>query len=811
MKRILLVTYVLFFVPFLCVAQNQDVFGAPQNIRTGTLSNGVTYYLASNSGKKGFADFALVLRDVANFGPLRKTLAEPQSFSALEPKDYFASKSVKYAPYGFIQRVEDAAVVRFNDVPVFDRKVSDCTLLMLFELMKTSPSAQAIIVCGDIDLQNSVEQLQILAMSVPAVPGQRKNVLIGKEEIPDPISIEQSGSLARITLNYTAPALSSEQKKGNLPVVSRSLASQLGFVLEKRIRDSFGREGIPFAGINTTIKDSFNTSGQECYSVSVSTSLQEGACAKALVEEAAASLATSGAGQTEFLEAKSRLRNKMLSEAGKTLIENKEYMQRCISAYMFGSILTSSGDICKYFDGRNLPLETELEIFNKYCSAMLSPFGKAQASEDFLEEAVDQTLIAPKTRKLRIESSMKDAVTGGEIWTLSNGLKVIYKKVQSQGFVNYCFAVKGGMLSVPGLQKGESAFVNDILQLYDNGGIRPRADVSQLRIEGFETTSNFEDFLISFANYAKERKHSEIDFEYFKSCESLRIKEWNKQNASIRDAMQDYISPKSQISSLRAIDNLTSSLPSRVEKMLYSSFSRAEDAVFVVVGDISSENLKDLILKYAGVLGSGHKAVNRDLAVNDYLPGWHSCSAAPQDHSIGSSQSSVNFLTKFPASFSMKNILAFQVACEILELKMGEAMASSDYFLGFDPVFFVNSPERISLFVSCSPCDVNGLPDSARHTGIYSVQGIIRQVMTTVSTHPLGKSDFDLAKSLVSCKLQTLSGDPSYLVWASCVKELEGKNILSGYQSHLESLSLEDVQEMLSMFDGAVKVEYINR
>lgn len=56
-------------------------------------------------------------------------------------------------------------------------------------------------------------------------------------------------------------------------------------------------------------------------------------------------------------------------------------------------------------------------------------------------------------------------MTGGRLWTFSNGMTVVYKKLDTKGTFNYGVLLRGGYYDVPGLQEGEGIFVSDMFKL----------------------------------------------------------------------------------------------------------------------------------------------------------------------------------------------------------------------------------------------------------------------------------------------------------------------------------------------------------
>ena len=138
---------------------------APE-ITVGRLPDGVSYYLVKNDDAPGLADFALVQgRRPDRNGPRRDLVSLPH-FHGRKPYEFLAGSGVRYGERGFIQHLRDATVFRFANVPVFNSDVSDSTLLMMFDIVRSSAYSQALVISGDIDLAAIKERIRILSMTV---------------------------------------------------------------------------------------------------------------------------------------------------------------------------------------------------------------------------------------------------------------------------------------------------------------------------------------------------------------------------------------------------------------------------------------------------------------------------------------------------------------------------------------------------------------------------------------------------------------------------------------------------------------------
>ncbi len=83
----------------------------------------------------------------------------------------------------------------------------------------------------------------------------------------------------------------------------------------------------------------------------------------------------------------------------------------------------------------------------------------------------DTSALWNEKNKVKMKSVSPEPVSGGEMWTFSNGMKVIYKKMPTSGRFSYSFMIKGGFSTVRDLRRGEGAFFSDMFGLCNIAGM----------------------------------------------------------------------------------------------------------------------------------------------------------------------------------------------------------------------------------------------------------------------------------------------------------------------------------------------------
>ncbi len=80
-------------------------------VTTGTLPNGISYYLVSNPAVKGRADFALVQEGITDIPATRQALTQLEHLS---PKEFLQRTGVPYTKNGYVDISKNARTFHFS-------------------------------------------------------------------------------------------------------------------------------------------------------------------------------------------------------------------------------------------------------------------------------------------------------------------------------------------------------------------------------------------------------------------------------------------------------------------------------------------------------------------------------------------------------------------------------------------------------------------------------------------------------------------------------------------------------------------------
>ncbi len=487
---------------------------AEKNIVSGTLENGIRYYLVTAPAKKGFADFALVRKGEI---PSEITSAQMQSlekFSGLSPERFLLRNGIGAPRQGFFEDRDGSTVFRFADVPMYNRSVADSTLLLSFALIAESPAPQTLIVAGDIDREDILRRMGLFSMLVPYLHREAvEDEYVWEPYISPSFSLQtlHNTDEALVSVSYFAPRTPRRYMDTAQPVIMDIFAREFEVLVRERLGARLSAGEIPYSSIDIDYQNSASSSGNVKYTISVGTDKDHIEAAMEAVSMTVSSLASFGVGKDDFDHARRTLRP-LLHRRARTVPSNREYTERCIRACLYGSSLASRGEEYRLYARKPSADTSGVAFFNRISASFLNPSANAdiryEAPLDTLDDlealfryrlnylkgsamtpapSVRDSLPAfQKTPKVKLRKEAVEPVTGGTAWTFSNGFRVFYNQVKGAETLQYSFVFPEGYASVGGLRQGEGGFFTDILSLYKVGGVRADVFRSALAARGIE-------------------------------------------------------------------------------------------------------------------------------------------------------------------------------------------------------------------------------------------------------------------------------------------------------------------------------------
>ena len=826
---------------------------APE-VNTGTFPNGISYYIVANTSSKGYANFALAQQGADDQDAARAALSSLPHFEKVPPYMFAASKGIGYSPYGYVKYAGTSSVYTFEDVPSFDSAALDSTLVMVFDMMRRFGGRQAIIVSGDVDTDRLKDRLYLLSLTVGAgnLPPEEDDYSWEPGAEPGICSRRiASGHLASMTVTYRTARTPRELLSTSHPLVVSMLAEELGHILRNRIANAFADAGIPLADMDCSYLDSSGSPSDEEYAFTLYVDEADLAAATSLFAGVLSNLDSEGVTMQELQDAKASFtaRSEKLLKAK---VSNAWYVDACVSSFLYGSAILSRRTAYDFLRGRKIAPLKDLELFNGFVSALLDPrrcltvsygvpsgnLDEASMRKAFLGSWVSAP-VAPAGRvslkdtlklsyagkkKVKLKAEAADPMTGGSLWTFSNGMKVLFRKTAGSE-LRYSWLLKGGCSEVPDIARGESAFIGDMLGLYRVAGMSGsdfryllglngikmdcKVSLSDMRIEGTAPTAKAELVLRSLLSLAHQRKPDSTAFDYYRRCERLRAEAFRMGSEGVNAVMDSLICPEFFYPSIKNTDCLSGELPGKADRYFSAQFLNSNDGVLFIEGDLDAEELKKLLCRYLGTFFTGNRYSLRPKVQYELRSGLTTYTVDRNLSQVGDGGTSANMEIALLKPFSMKTWCTFKIAVEALRCQLVNELAPLGNHVRISTQLQLLPAERLAVYINVMPCKAEGLPAGVEPADPYAALQAIRDAIGKVVGNGVGEGELKGYKESLSNEIANEIASPGFLMEVYLRRISEGKDMVSNYSSCLAGITSDDVASLLRDFGSAGKVEYI--
>lgn len=846
---------ILLFLPYFVPAQGLPKLPKASEITTGTLSNGIEYYLVTNPSSHGYADYALVQRQQPDSAKAREALLSLPRFADQKPYLFLAGRGVAYPGDGFVKTGKYSTTYRFEDVPVTDVATSDSTLMMIFDLCARSDREQAIIISGDISPEELKGKMSIFSMMIPQLspadslppyewrPGQELRFRSRRNS---------TAGVAGIRLHYRLPRTPQDRLNTVQMYVNDLLYGSLQEILSRRLKEAFRMDDLPFANLAFDYSDSSRGEGDEGFTISVNVRASELGEALGIIGRTLASVDLLGVTEDELRAAQGAWISGLERTALYTTRSNRSYTDQCISAYLYGTPLSSLSHEAEYFKGKDLSSGKQTEVFCGVASAVLDPShnltltcttpqGDASAREcvdafqagwamaspalryDFKQNIDADTLwhAFAAQRKVKLKGETPEPITGGEMLTFSNGLSVVYKQESGRKDFHYAMLIRGGYPYIKGLRSGEGAFVSDLLRLYDVGGVDSydfvemlrsegvmmvrEAGISDIRYYGTAPSDRLPLVLKSLVKICTDSRPFSEGYGYFRGCEALRLDVSHLEERGIRAAVDSIMRPEYIYSPYKYIENLSDDLQQKVGDYTDNRFANMGDGLLVIVGGVEKETLVRQLRELLGALNPSRSNVIRPRA--QYV--LRSGESTYQVRSATSEEQGVYLALSSVIPVTAERDMAFRVARLRLQRELAAVMAPLGYSVEVSGSEEIFPMERYLLMVSCRPVPESGLPAGVMAGRPEDVIQAVREVTARVSGEPCSAKELKILKGILLKDLAADLGRTSTRVDALLTRYSEGKEMSSRYKDALSGLTAAQELELMQALIGGSKVEYL--
>ncbi|MCD8312641.1 MAG: hypothetical protein LUC24_00595 [Bacteroidales bacterium] len=844
-------------------------------IATGTLANGMTYYIVTNATEVGLAQFALVRRigyvadRDSTLRRARSLIADLPRFKGRSVKDFVAGGGGNAVPgsksLGLrgISLWDDALICNFGSLPVGARSsLMDSTLLMIFDIVEDfqnggapagySTSDNAVIISGDVDKSAVLTKLQNLSLMVESVsvPGgePRQYSWQPREEIRCTVEKSRTGRAATLSFTYASPRTPDKYLGTTLSDVSYYYGELLSIVLKRRIVTDMRAADIPLAHLTTKYRPSSLQPGDESYSITVTVAPEDVSATCRTVASVIADLDTYGVSVQEFGQARREYLTSLYISSQKSVVSNDMYVDKCLSAFLYGT--TPATDYERWsFLGKGTADESGTKYFNGFVAKLLNGtdnldislrigdttnVSAGEIAGIFADEVVRDRSDAPRksynvnysdtlslekhAEKVKVTQTRTDAVSGGGTkWVFSNGMTVVYKRMDTQGLFYYNLLIRGGFSSVKGLSKGEGAFLSDMLGIYDVGGVKGEnfhsvmlsngitvsadVNVSDMNIYGVAMRPSLNLLMKVLTSYAGAGSVDRKRFDYYRRHELLRLESDKGSPESRRAKIDSLFSPTYRYYPDKMISGLHERVADIADRYFNDQFSRVNDGVFVIVGDMNEDLMRKLLTKYMGAFTTNDDSSQR--ARIEYSPVSGQTTLIEDGEKM-----SVDVALSVPFAFTAANFMVTKIAGLALQDRLNRNLAGKGAVATVSTDFFSYPQERVVFVATVENVDLNAVPAGEEH---LDHPELLFEVGETLKDFKVAADDLKLYKTVLKNQFKARQNDPWYWIHMVRTRVSDVKDLNSKYSDKIDAVTADQVSALISRLDTGSKVEYILR
>lgn len=856
-------------VAIIIPAQTLPVLPSDSAIKNGTLPNGTSYYIVSNPTIKGLADFALVQKTgTGNIPDSASFLAVTAARNALDAlprcvapslQTYVTSHGSTYGRDGFVRVSENATEFRFENILLDRPETMDSTLLVLLDVIDRvsttqdpflrrwyAPSDQAVIVSGDVDASAVEYKLKMMSMMTPATESEKRLDYVWESRdsaryirLP-----EFSDDLATISVTWESERMPEEYMNTVQPTIYEMFLAELAMVIEEELGRTLRLKDIPVSDISCSFVTSVQSADDESFNVRFSVAPERFLDAVAALSDVMSEIDAGNTSHQDLARMKQRCTDAVHAAADKPIRNNSDYVDKCITAFLYNGSLSNLKTKMSFLSSRQLPDTTELRLFNNISSALLDPEKNltvrysAMVDPDSVKTVFDSAWHQPDTiarrmipysvediprsenlvPKLKIRSTKTDPMSKGSVWTFSNGFTVVYRKMETNGRLYYNFARNGGYSSIPDLDKGEGGYISDYFLLGRFGDMSGEDFVKVLNKEGIsmEAYVGLSNMMVS--GYAPKEKAGlmmravlasvnsrtrDVDAEkYHAGCLEMEHKAMKGTRQERIVAIDSIMCKDYKYSSVRGLEVIPDDLPEKADRFFASMAEKSNDGVLVLLGDMDETQLKKVLLENVGGFKVTDRAFRRPMARYQPAAGWST-------YTVAGSQDCVDIAMSAPLILSADNYMAAEIASMVLLKHLSESVTGTGMYVTLSHDCRIYPQERFNVMISLNQASTDGFSSSTVPSGAMEALSIVRAALDDIPEMEVSDAQVKVLKQQLKGRIALEMKDPFYWLNVISRRYLAGKDFTTGYESKIDSVTPAKVREILSALNGGSKVEYI--
>ena len=846
----------VFSIVFLLIAntvlgQNVAVLPPDPAVRSGVLPNGMRWYVATDPSMTGSADFALVqmtggetiqsVRRDRIVGIAQEALMSQPLLKASTVQDYFIGKGCVPGSEGFAEVTSDATVFRFRDINLKQSgSVLDSTLLVLMNIAGRcyrsddmvlkkwyAPSDQAIVVAGDVNADAVSEKLRMLSYMIPESESVQRKGYVWKNEdgVRAETSVGEADGVVRVSAVWRLERTPRELMHTVQPAIYAKYMIMTGLVARDRILKHFKKAGLPVASVTSSYTGGSGTFGDGAFSMEIAVSEDDLVEAVTALAGVLSSIDHHGVQPVEAGKAALEFVDMVTSETRHDDVESHEYVNRCVSSFIYNTSLSSRNDVRKFYLSKELSDETESCLLASVASPSLDGNSNLTliCSSDSLKVSADSLtalfksvwqkasltepektayvnvphLPAPET-KVKIKSTKKEYLSGGSVWTLANGMKVIYRNMPTEGSqVHYSLSLNGGSGSVEGLGPDDGGYLSDYFNhcrvagvsgaefrnAIRRKGMRMSCEVghSSTLIRGSVPVNEIDYMIRSLAALMNSRQPDKEAWDYYLKGEPLR--------QAVR------CTPGSGIC-------LSDDFARKAESFFGKLSENVNNGVLVIIGNVDEKRLKSIITAQAGAFRTTDRTFKR---TETFCRNFH----GTEGYHRGGTERTVNVCLTAPMALTAENYYTAALASMVLKRHFALDLAGKGMRVNVSHECRRFPQESMAVNIIVSEADKEGFASGTVNCNFDDALLTMKDTFADMSVIKIDDNILASYKGHLEKRLASDKADPEYWIDAINLRYLDGKDFTTGAEAKIKAVTGSKIIALLSSLETNSKIEYV--
>lgn len=748
-------------------AQNLPLMPEDPAVHHAVLPDGLSCYVAENPYVKGFADYALVCRE------------------------------------------SGGTLISLRDVPAANETVTDSILIrMMMEVESLAvPSGLAVIACGDLKADEMMRKLRYMSYMIPAsepVPGA---VLSSQKqsEVVFEVQTDDAVGLATVVAHWRAPRTPVSLMNTVQTAVYEKTVHEMGTIVCSRVRKALREGRIPVADVVFRHVGSLEMVSDETFRFEVTVRDTSVAEAEAALRATLAAVDAYGASANELIMAEDVYFSGLESRRYGYDRTNAAYVQMCTRAFLMNTPLSASAQRLDFLRSKSISAQSREQIFSGIASALIDM--PSDVGSDALKpyfNASDTLAFPSPGPAVKLRSSKKEPLSGGVVWTFSNGFRIIYKKMPTGGKLHYALAMNGGYGDVTDLANGEGAFMSDYLDLCNISGMSARdfkrtlmlagitmkqqVNLSNIMITGEVRDGNAPLLMKALLAVANERSRNAEDVAYYIQSEGLRLQ---YAPADVRTVVDSLMCPDYKYSPYKSEGNVSEDFAAKAEGLFARMSSKMNDGVLVLVGDMDESDLRKAILPYVGGFRTTEGFSRRTVVQYQPVSGSMTYNVdGPYDMMM------VALSARLP--MTADNYMAAEAAAMVMKHIVSDALAPYGVDVQLRYARMIYPEDRLSVMLMIRGEDVS-----------QDMLSAMRRAVAGASGSDVEADYIAACKAYMKHKYAVQMKEPAYWLQAMAMRYLDGKDYTTGYASKIDAVTENDVRRILDLLEMGSKIEYI--